>query len=202
MPDKGNPDKVTFFNAGDAINISAVAYDPDNGTTSGAGISKVDFALWRSNNGVGTAVASYSDVQAPYAWPITTTTKHERGIYLIRITAYSTDGSYTVAVVPTYLYNTANVGIDNNPTYKIIPEKEVLVRNTSQGFMVYSPYGTDGRIVISDLSGRQVTLAQTAKGRSWNNIVAQNKLLSGVYFIQTSDSKRNNSIVKKGMIAR
>jgi hypothetical protein len=206
-PAKGNPDKVTNFNAGDPINMSAVAYDPDIGTTSGAGISKVDFALWRGD----AAVASYSDMSAPYAWPVTTSTKCPRGIYLIRITGYSNDGSYTVAVVPIYIYNTMDgAGPYVNPTgiepgygaVNFIPEKDFLIRNTSQGFMVYSPFATDSRIVISDLSGRQVTLAQTAKGRSWNNIGAQNKLSNNVYFIKATDNKGNNSLVKKAMIAK
>jgi hypothetical protein len=68
--------------------------------------------------------------------------------------------------------------------------------------MVYSPFSTDSRIVISDLSGRQMTLAQTAKGNSWNNIFAPNKLLSSVYFVQAIDCKGNSSIVKKAMIAK
>jgi hypothetical protein len=121
---------------------------------------------------------------------------------LIRITAYSADGSYTVAVVPIYLYNTANVGIDNIATYKMIPEKEFLVRNTSRGFMVYSPFASDSRIVVSDLSGRQVALKETVKGRSWNNISTSNKLSNSVYFIQTADKEGNNSFVKKTMIAK
>jgi hypothetical protein len=207
-PDKGTkPEKVNNYNAGDAISISAVAWDPDNGTTSGAGISKVDFALWRGDS----VRASFSDMSAPYAWPITTSTKCPRGIYLIRITAYSTDGSYTVACVPIYIYNTMDgtgpyingPGIEiNNETYNIIPEKDFLVRNTAQGFMVYFPFSTDSRIIISDLSGRQVTLAQTAKGRSWNNISTQNKLSNNVYFVQTINDKGNSNIVKKAMIAR
>jgi hypothetical protein len=203
-PDKGIPDKVTHYNAGDAINMSAVAYDPDIGTTNGAGISKVDFALWRGD----VAVASYSDVSAPYAWPVTISSKCPRGIYLIRITAYSQDGSYTVAVVPIYIYNTIDgtgshvigTGINlNHETYNIIPGNDFLVRNTSQGFMVYSPYATDGRITITDLSGRKVTLEQTVKSKSWNNISTSNKLSNNVYFIQTIDEKGSNSIV---MIAK
>jgi hypothetical protein len=207
IPDKGNPAKVTHFTAGKAISISAVAYDPDNGTANGAGISKVDFALWRSDNGVGSAIASYSDVSAPYAWPVTLSVKWPRGIYLIRITAYSNDGSFTVAVVPIYVYNT----MDGTPgteietdyeTYNNIPEPDFLFRNTSQGFMVYSPFATDSRIVISDLSGRQVALEQIAKGKTWNNIGGQNKLSNSVYFIQTTDRKGNNSFVKKVMIVK
>jgi hypothetical protein len=205
-PDKGNPVKVTDFTAGSPINISAMAYDPDNGTTNGAGIKKVDFAVWRGE----AAVASYSDVSAPYEWPVTAT-KTYGGIYLIRITAYSGDGSYTVTCVPINIYNPAGPGVAgipgtgielNHEVWNGLSGKEFLVRNTSEGFLVYSPFSQDSRIVISDLSGRQVTLAQTAKGKSWNNIGAQNKLLSGVYFIQVTESKGNNSIVKKAMIAK
>jgi hypothetical protein len=207
IPDKGNPDKVIFFNSGAPIGVSAQAFDPDNGTTSGAGISKVDFALWRGD----AAVATFSDVAAPYAWPITLSSKCPRGIYLIRITAYSNDGSFSVAVVPIYIYNildgtgpyVSGTGIESNyKTVNFVREKDFLIRNSSQGFMVYSPFAADSRIMISDLSGRQVSLAQTVKGQSWNNIVAQNKLLSGVYFIQTTDSKESNSIVKKVMVAK
>jgi hypothetical protein len=210
-PDKGSPVKVTGYTAGEAISVSAQAFDPDIGFTAGAGIKQVDFALWRSNNGVGTAVASYSDMSAPYVWPITTSTKCPRGVYLIRITAYSNDGSNTVAVVPIYIYNTidgagpyiAGSGIEfGNETYNIMPEKDFLIRNTSQGFMVYSPFATDSRIVISDLSGRQVTLAQTVNGKSWNNIRTQNKLSNSIYFVQATDGKGNNRIVKKAMIAK
>jgi hypothetical protein len=212
LPDKGTPYiKVNKYTAGDAINISALAYDPDIGMTSGAGISKVDFALMRSSNAVAAPVASYSDVSAPYAWPITTSAKCPRGIYMIRITAYSNDGSYTVAMVPISIYNTVdgtgpyvtNTGIEfNHETMNFVPEKDFLVRTASQGFMVYSPFARDGRIVISDLSGRQVTLAQTVKGNSWNNIGAPNKLSNNVYFVQTVDGKGNNRIVKKVIIAK
>jgi hypothetical protein len=130
---------------------------------------------------------------------------------MIRITAYSGDGSYTVAVVPINIYNTMDgtgpyvnpTGIEpNHEAYKLIPEKDFLVRNTSQGFMVYSPFATDSKIMISDLSGRQITLAQTVKAKSWNNIGAQNKLSNSVYFIQTTEGKGNNSLVKKAMIAK
>jgi hypothetical protein len=210
-PDKGNPSnsvpaKIPEYTAGSPINISAVAYDPDNGTANGAGIKKVDFAIWRGDG----AVASYSDVSAPYEWPVTAT-KTYGGIYLIRITAYSGDGSYTVACVPVYIYNPAGpggtglpgTGIElNHEVWNDLSGKEFLVRNTSEGFLVYSPFSTDSRIVISDLSGRQVTLNKAAKGKSWNNIGAQNKLLSGVYFIQVTDSKGNNSIVKKAITVR
>jgi hypothetical protein len=68
--------------------------------------------------------------------------------------------------------------------------------------MVYSPFATDSRIVISDLSGRQVTLAQIVKSNSWNNIVAQNKLSNNVYFVQATDEKGNNNLVKKAMIVK
>jgi hypothetical protein len=206
-PDKGNPDKVTFFNAGNAITISAQAFDPDIGTTNGAGITKVDFALWRGD----TAVVSYSDVAAPYAWPVTASAKCPRGIYMIRITAYSNDGSFTAAVVPIYIFNTVDgsgpyingAGTEfNHKTNNFMPEKDFLVRNVSRGFMVYSPFATESKIVISDLLGRQVTSAQTVKGRSWNNFVAQNRLSNSVYFVQATDSKGNNSIVKKAMIAK
>jgi hypothetical protein len=206
-PDKGNPVRCSTFTAGGAINISASAYDPDIGFTDGAGISKVDFALWRGDS----AVVKTSDMQAPYSWPITTTTKCPRGIYLIRITAISNDGSYTVAVVPIYIYSTVdgsgpyvtNSGIEfSYEPYNIIPEKDFLIRTTSQGFMIYSPFTTDNRIRISDLSGRQVTLAQSVKGQSWNNITTQNRLSNSVYFVQTIGSKENKSIVKKAMIAK
>jgi hypothetical protein len=91
------------------------------------------------------------------------------------------------------------------PSYEavnFIPQQDFIVRAASQGFMVYSPFSTDSRIVISDLSGRQVTLAQTVKAKSWNNIGVQNKLSNSVYFIQTTDGKGNNNIVKKVMIAK
>jgi hypothetical protein len=210
-PDKGVPAKVINYTAGEAINISAAAYDPDIGFTDGSGIKKVDFALCRSNNAVGAAVASSSDILAPFAWPITTSTKCPRGIYMIRITAYSTDGSYTVAAVPIYIYNTVDgtgpyvtgSGIEfNHEAINFIPEKYFLVRTAFQGFRVYSPFSTDSKITISDLSGRQVTLAQTVKAKSWNNISTKNKLSKSVYFIKTSDEKGNSSIVKKAMIAK
>jgi hypothetical protein len=206
-PAKGKPVKVTYFTAGDAMNISATAYAPDIGTANGAGITKVDFALRRGD----VSVASYSDVSAPYAWPVTTLAKCPRGVYMIRITAYSNDGSYTAAVVPIYIFSTVDgagpyisgSGSElNHETINFMPKNEFLVRKTSHGFMVYSPFALDGKIMISDLSGRQVTMAQTAKGKSWNNMGAQNKLSNNVYFIQVTDSKGNNSIVKKAMMAR
>jgi hypothetical protein len=210
-PDKGKPDKVTYYNAGDAINISAAAYDPDIGTTDGAGIQQVDFAFWRGNG----TVVSYIDKSAPFTWPVAgTSTSKFGGIYLIRITAYSSDGSYTVAVVPIYVYNAAGPGADGTviPVPPIISppqiknyrkafdEGDFLFKNTSNGFKIYSPFATDSRIIITDLSGRQVTLTQTVKGKSWNNIPTQNKLSSNVYFIQTTDKKGNSNIVKKAMI--
>jgi hypothetical protein len=207
-PDKGvNPERVKFLRAGDAINISAVAYDPDNGTTSGAGIKQVDFALWRGDS----VRALFSDMSAPYAWPVTTSTKCPRGIYMIRITAYSNDGSFTVAFVPIFIYNTMDgvgpyvnaTGIEPNyEAVNFIPQQDFIVRTSSQSFMVYSPFSTDSRIVISDLSGRQVTLAQTVKANSWNNIGTTNKLSNSVYFVQTTDEKGNNRIVKKVTIAK
>jgi hypothetical protein len=206
-PDKGIPAKVIQYTAGELINISAGAYDPDIGFTDGAGIIKVDFTLWRGD----APVASYSDVAAPYAWPVTTTTKCPRGIYMIRITAYSSDGSFTVAVVPIYIFNTVDgtgpyitgSGIDlNHETLNIIPGKDFLIRNTSQGFMIYSPFATDSRITITDSFGRQVALEQTAKGKLWSNILTPNKFSNNVYFVQTIDKKGNNSIFKKMIIAR
>jgi antitoxin component YwqK of YwqJK toxin-antitoxin module len=206
IPDKGKPAKVTHFTAGNAISISAVAYDPDNGTANGAGISKVDFALWRGDG----IVASFSDASAPYAWPLTTT-KTYGGIYLIRITAYSKDGSYTVACVPVYIYNPAGSGgtgipgpgIElNHEVWNGLSGNEFLVRNSSKGFLVYSPFSQDSRIVISDLSGRQVTMHRNIKGNSWNNISTKDKFSNNVYFIQVTDSKGNNSIVRKAMMAR
>jgi hypothetical protein len=116
-----------------------------------------------------------------------------------------------VAVVPISIYSTVDgsgpyitdSGIEyNHETINIIPEKDFLVRNTSQGFMVYSPFATDSKIVISDLSGRQVTLAQTARGQLWNKVSTQSKLSNSVYFVQVTDSKGNNSFVKKTMIAK
>jgi hypothetical protein len=210
-PDKGTPVKVTGYTAGEAISISASAYDPDIGFTDGAGIKQVDFTLWRSNNGVGTSVAANSDMSAPYTWPITTTAKCPRGTYLIRITAYSSDGSYTTDVVPIYIFNTVDgtgpyVTVSgseiNREINNVIPGKELLIRNTSAGFMIYSPFDKDSRVMISDLSGRQVTGIQAAKGKSWNNIGAQNKLSNNVYFIQAIDEKGNSSIVKKTIITK
>jgi hypothetical protein len=215
-PDKGEPVKVTDYSAGSAINVSAAAYDPDIGKTDGDGMKQVDFALWRGNG----TVANFSDMSAPFAWPVTSTiTAKCGGIYLIRITAYSNDGSFTVAVVPINIYNPAGPGADGTgvpvppiiippliqdryETFNMTSEKDFLVRNTLKGFLVYSPFATDSRIVISDLSGRQVTLAQTAKGKSWNNIVTHKKLSNSVYFIRTIDEKGNNSIGKKAMIAK
>jgi hypothetical protein len=210
-PDKGTPAKVTNFTAGNTIGISAAAYDPDNGFTDGAGIARVNFALWRSNNDVGSAVASYSDVSAPYAWPITLSAKCPRGIYIIRITAYSNDGSFSEVAVPISIFNTIDgsgpyitgSGIEpGHESVNFLPEQDFIVRTASSGFMVYSPFSTDSRIVISDLSGRQVTLAQTVKAKSWNNIGAQNKLSNTVYFVRIIDSKGNNNMVKRAVIAR
>jgi hypothetical protein len=205
------PAKVLPYTVGNTIDISVVAYDPDNGTANGAGIAKVDFALWRSNNGVAAPVVSYSDLSAPYAWPITIAKSCPRGIYLLRITAYSNDGSKTVAVIPINIFNTVDgsgpyitaTGIDlNYETINFMPQNDFLIRNTSQGFMVYSPFSTDSRIVISDLSGRQVTMAQNVKGNSWNNISTKDKFSNNVYFVHVTDSKGNNSIVKKAMITK
>jgi hypothetical protein len=205
------PARVLPYTVGNPIDISAVAYDPDNGTTNGAGITKVDFALWRSTNAVAAPVVSYSDLSAPYAWPITIAKSCPRGVYLLRITAYSSDGSKTVAVIPFNIFNTIDgsgpyvtgTGIELNPeAFNGVSEKDFLIRNTSQGFMVFSPFATDSRMMISDLSGRQVTLAETVKGRSWNNIGAKNKLSNSIYFVQTTEGKGNNSIVKKAMITK
>jgi hypothetical protein len=130
---------------------------------------------------------------------------------MIRITAYSQDGSFSEFVIPISIFNTIDgsgpyitgTGIEpRREAVNFIPEQDFIVRTASRGFMVYSPFSADSRIVISDLSGRQVTLAQTAKGKSWNNIGAQNKLSNNVYFIQTIDKKGNNSIVTKVMIAK
>jgi hypothetical protein len=195
IPDKGNPAKVIGYTAGDAVSISAVAYDPDNGITNGAGISKVDFALWRSNNAVAIPVASFSDLSAPYAWPVTLSKSCPRGVYLLRITAYSSDGSYTVAVVPINIFNF----IDGTGPYITGSGTEInseaFNRAQEKDFLV-------SKIVISDLSGRQVAFVHTVKGESWNNIAAKDKLSNSVYFIQTADSKDYRSIVKKVMIAK
>jgi hypothetical protein len=70
----------------------------------GSGITKVDFALWRGN----AAVATISDVSAPFEAKFNKTTSYEQGIYLLRVTAYSGDGSNTVDVVPINLLGTPN----------------------------------------------------------------------------------------------
>jgi hypothetical protein len=70
----------------------------------GAGITKVDFALWRGE----AAIATISDAAAPYEGKFSKTTTYEQGIYLIRITAYSGDGSSTVDVVPINLLGMPN----------------------------------------------------------------------------------------------
>jgi hypothetical protein len=98
------PAKYSVFGWGNTIDVSAEAYDPDKGTANGAGITKVDFALWRGD----AAVATISDASAPFEVKFNKTTTYEQGIYLVRITASSQDGSNTVAVVPISLLGTPN----------------------------------------------------------------------------------------------
>jgi hypothetical protein len=98
------PAKYSVFNWGNTIDVSAEAYDPDKGIASGAGITKVDFALWRGD----VAVATISDVSSPFEGKFNKTTGYEQGIYLLRVTAYSQDGSNRVDVVPISLIGTPN----------------------------------------------------------------------------------------------
>jgi hypothetical protein len=98
------PAKLSVFGWGNTINVSAEAYDPDIGVINGAGITRVDFALWRGD----AAVATISDASAPFEGKFDKTTGYEQGIYLARITAYSQDGSKTVDVAPISVLGTPN----------------------------------------------------------------------------------------------
>jgi hypothetical protein len=98
------PAKYSVFGWGNTIDVSAETYDPDIGTVNGAGITKVDFALWRGD----VAVATISDVSAPFEAKFNKTTTYEQGIYLARVTAYSGDGNNTVAVVPISVIGSPN----------------------------------------------------------------------------------------------
>jgi hypothetical protein len=98
------PAKLSVFGWGNTIDVSAEAYDPDIGIVNGSGIIKVDFALWRGD----AAVATISDASAPFEAKFNKTTAYEQGIYLARVTAYSSDGSNTVDVAPISLLGTPN----------------------------------------------------------------------------------------------
>jgi hypothetical protein len=98
------PSKFSIFSWGNTIDVSAEVYDPDIAMVNGSGITKVDFALWRGE----AAVATISDVSAPFEGKFNKTTGYEQGIYMMRVTAYSQDGSNTVDVSPISLLGTPN----------------------------------------------------------------------------------------------
>ncbi|MCK9413301.1 MAG: T9SS type A sorting domain-containing protein [Prolixibacteraceae bacterium] len=200
IPAKGSPAHVTDFTAGDVINISAVAYDPDIATANGAGISRVDFALWRGDG----VVASISDVSAPYDWSLVTTTQYERGIYLIRITAYSQDGSYTVAVVPVNLFEPTL--ITGRVDLKTESNKKLNVKTFPNPFIErvtfeYSlPDTGETNLKIYDISGIKVKIYDfglQSKGLNNKNVDLKG-LADGIYYYRLTCGKavQNGKIIK------
>ncbi|MCK9413299.1 MAG: T9SS type A sorting domain-containing protein [Prolixibacteraceae bacterium] len=200
IPDKGSPAHVTDFTAGDVINISAVSYDPDIATANGSGISKVDFALWRGDG----VVASISDASAPYEWDLATTAQYKRGIYLIRITAYSQDGSYTVAVVPVNIFEptliTGRVDLksESNKKLNVKTFPNPLIERVTFEYSLPDTGETD--LKIYDISGVEVKIYDfglQSKGLNNKNVDLRG-LADGIYFYRLTSGKavQNGKIIK------